>query len=677
MTVTKKRSPTDKIILGFFFIVGFLIDPFAQNTNPWGLRYVLLLVFTLLITIYFAYKTYKNKTIPLLKSKILVLFFFYSLFPILIAIVQWQKWYINFFSFQQSVLIPLILSVITFIIANSYNELKYFVQLIAIFLTGQIVSSFISLGILILNYYDYVSFPNFSSMAGTIIFNSVAISTLVLLLAPPFYDISKKGSNEKGLLIFLEIVSMAIVAIFYSTNILLIFALSIILIISLIKKQRRFALYYILNFAIILIVGLLLNKFIDPISELRQEITDMEAADLRTSANVIFNALESNNPLLGLGNVSFTDVSLMYAPNNDGTEFVPLFDHALGEIWEIILKYGLITLLPLFLLISASFRASKKVFSKKNNPNTVFAETFVKTGLLLSLVVLIFGSLNLNLLLLISLCFVILAHFESKDYLSNESVNSNIKILSVFLIPVFIIFSYLSVRVVLANYIYGYANELYTSKSVENQKEALSLYQKTVQIDDKQAVYHEELAKIFYGVFVVAQDKLELFSDSEKAEVQKYFNNSVKYSNNAISLNPDGYVTWLLRFNLMKNLAGYSDTSETINKASDKLQTIAPKNGSLLLALAAFYVETDLEKSHLLVEKAYNSNPNVDKAKLEYAKSLEIQGKRDEAVNLFLEITDDESKVNADEYQEAALILKNLLKEQEQSDSNNTEHTDE
>jgi hypothetical protein len=677
MTVTKKRSPIDKIILGFFFIVGFLIDPFAQNTNPWGLRYVLLLIFAVLITVYFAYKTYKNKTVPLLKSKILVLFFFYSLFPILIAIVQWQKWYINFFSFQQSVLIPLILSVVTFIIANSYNELKYFVQLIAIFLAGQIISAFVSLGILVLNYYDILYVPNFSSMASDIIFNSAAVSILILLLAPHFYSTSKRSSNERSLFILLEMISMSIVAIFYSINILLIFSLSALLVIILIKKQRKFSYFYILNFLSIITIGLLMNKFLTPISELREGIIDIETADLKTSVSVIFEALRSNNPLLGLGNVSFTDISLMYAPNNEGNEFVPLFNHAFGEIWEIILKYGLITLLPLFLLISASITAGKKIFSKKNNPNTIFAEIFVKTGLILSLVILFFGPLNLNFLLLISLCFVILAHFESKDYLSNESVNANIKLLSVLLVPIFIVFSYFSLRIALANYIYGYASELYTSKSVEKQKDALALYQKTVTIDKNQAIYHEELAKIFYGVFVVAQDRLDLLSDSEKSEIQKYFNNSVKYSNNAIVLNPDGYITWLLRFNLMKNLAGYSDTSETVNKASDKLQTIAPKNGSLLLALGAFYVEDDLEKSHLLVEKAYSSNSNVDKAKLEYAKSLEIQGKRDAAVNLFLEITDDESKVNTDEYQEAALILKNLLKEQEQSDSNNTEHTDE
>ncbi len=653
-----KKSILFYLLMGGLFFAGIAIDPFANNVSQGGIRFLIILALNLICGAALIVKTLRRKQHRFPDLKILIPVIIFAALPLLTVVAQASNLYLNLFNFSRSSLIPFFcvsLVVQIMLLGFPRDQLHKFVQ---IAYTGFFIGAIASLLVLILNVTKVVSTPNLQSDAYAIITSFALLACLNLVLCPLFFS-RIQGNNGVffyGIGIILSILGL----IFISTiQILFVVGLAFVLVVVMLTEARKKVFFYVVVF-VILASSMVLIKVIQPVSQIKDGIFNFGVADLGSSTAVTFSALSDYNLFIGSGVKPFNDLYLHYQPKNFASTVPVTPDQPFSDVFRYLNSYGLIFTLVFFFFVINVLKESDEL---KHDPEHVLEEE-IKSGITVFYVFYLFLSANLYLLLPVLLLVGISTVSTQHDLIAETPPRSK-KVTRLILLYLFVLFSgavfVFSAYAFYANQLYGKGIMLATFRNIDQLQQGVDLMTQAQRADTHQYRYKEELANIYAVSFQKLNDAGKAGQNIDVEYNRKILNVVINLSNDAIQ-NNNSYYSWLNRFNLLQTLNKYGvDVSAQQEIAAKQMELLAPHNGDNILLLAGYYANLqNYDKASELLKISTDFNPHVDKLALEYAKSLIILNRKDEA-KLILNVL---SSGNIDQSvkDEANLLLAGLSK---------------
>jgi hypothetical protein len=653
-----KKSILFYLLLAGLFLTGIAIDPFANNVSQGGLRFLILLALNIICGVALIAKTLRRKQRKLPDLKILVPVIIFAALPLLTVVAQAGNLYPNLFNFSRSSLIPLFcVSFVVQVMLISFprEQLHKFVQSAY---TGFFIGATVSLLMLILNVTKVVSAPNLQSDSYAIITTFALLAALNLVLAPLFFS---RIQNNNGVFFYGIGVILSIIGLIFVSTIQLLFVvgLAFILTVVMLQEARKKIFFYVIVF-VVLASSMVLIKVIQPISQIKDGIYNFGVADLGSSTAVTFSALSDYNLFIGSGVKPFNDLYLHYQPKNFASSVPVTPDQPFSDVFRYLNSYGLLFTLVFFFFVINVLKESDEL---KHDPEHSLEEE-IKSGITVFYVFYLFLSANFYLLLPI-LLLVGISTIPTQHDNSAEVPPRSKKVTRLALQLLFLLFAggtfVFSAYAFYANQLYGKGIVLATFRNIDQLQLGVDLITQAERADTQQYRYKEELANIYAVSFQKLNDASKQGVNIDVEYNRKILNVVINLSNDAIQ-NNSSYYSWLNRFNLLQTLNKYGvDVSAQLEIAAKQMELLAPHNGDNISLLAGYYANLqNYTKANDLLKIATDFNPHVDKLALEYAKSLIIINRKDEA-KLILNILA-AGNIDQSVKDEANLLLAGLAK---------------
>lgn len=650
-----KLSINQKVLCVLAFLIPFLFEPFFNNANIYAFKFLGFILVLAYFSLSVLYRLINERTFELNLDNSLLAFGALSVLPIITTFVYWQDWYKVIFRFQTSSFSLLLLFVFAVLALINFKEAQSISKLLFSVFGGYVFSSILSFIILILNIKNWLELPSVLPYQSFVINNIVITSVLIIFLAPLFY--AKQGKTRKSLGIFISsiVLSVLVLSFAFNANIFLAFT-GILFLVYLNRAFKQSMGFYIVLIFLTFFLGQVLVPKIKVLNDFKKDLFTESTLNVIPSTQIAFDSLFDNNPIVGLGFGEFQDIHLKYEKDNKSDVLTGVYQKPFSQIFDFTIRYGILFLVGLIIFLGIilgrilDFRIADKDLSLGRGVTYVSLCAFITT--------LLFYSFTFEFGLLIAISILFLSSIQTKNLVKISNAQSFTFVLIILSFLTIIPFGFETQKVARAGFSFGAGVNMLDSTEVERQLEGIRKIRDASKINEKEGRFNSELAQLYMGLFLAGKASE---NGPDEAYLKNLLDNIVSESNKSVTNEPESYKIWAERFALMEQLNKEVDSSATIDSAAGAIENLAPKHGTVLLYLAKYYVDIDLNRSMSLVEKAYKSNPNVPKVQLEYAKSLILSGKSEEGINILIALTEDTTKVNDEVYQEAALVLRNEL----------------
>lgn len=650
-----KLSLNQKIICLLAFLIPFIFEPFFNNANVYAFKVLGLVLLLFYLAISALYRLINERNFELSLDNSLIAFGVISTIPVITSFVYWQDWYKVIFRFQSSSFNTVLFFLFALLALINFKESQAILKLLLSVFGGFIFSSALSFVILVLNIKGWLELPSVLPYQSFVVNNIVLTSVIVIFIAPLFY--AKQGKTKKSFGIFVTalILSLLVLSLAFNANIFLVF-IRVLLLVYLNKAfKQSMGLYLVLIFLTFFLGQVLIPK-IKVLNDFKKDLFTESTLNIIPSSQIAFDSLFANNPIVGLGFGEFQDIHLKYEKDNKSDELTSVYQKPFSQIFDLTIRYGILFLIGIiiFLGIILGRILDLRILDKDLYWGRVVA--YLTLCGFISALILYSFTFEFGLLLAISILF--LSSIQTKNLVKITSAQSFAFVLIIISFLVLIPFAFETQKISRASASFSSGVNMLDTTDVSKQLNGIRKIRDASKINEKEGRFNSELSQLYLGLFLAAKASE---NGPDEAYLKNLLDNIVSESNKSVTNDPESYKIWAERFALMEQLNKEVDSSATIDSASGTIENLAPKHGTILLYLAKYYVDIDLNRSMSLVEKAYKSNPNVPKVQLEYAKSLILSGKSEEGINILIALTEDTTKVNDEVYQEAALVLRNEL----------------
>lgn len=513
---------------------------------------------------------------------------------------------------------------------------------------------------LMLNALDIVKTPSLLSSSSLVLNNFLSVAFITILQSPLLYSLVKKQSSMQRYTVFaLMGTSIFGVAFFSNVNIILTLGCAIFLILFISKKLSRFTTFYLVVFGVVLASGLLLPN-IQFVSDIRAKVNSDIKMSIPNSFETLLGSIVKGNVIWGTPNLTTGDSFLLNQGANYAEEVPATPTRSFSSFFEFAEDFGIIMVFVILSLIIKIYSSSLELSRKLENKDNFFTLD-LDTIFVVLISTFIFGFINFQLLIL-GILGILYTNKVIKSKISEKIYNQEIERLkglgiSISAVIIIGIIAYTAITNLIADYKFsqGVNNIEQNSGGLQDN---VNLINEAKTLSPQNYYFNQELANIYLSIFLIAQERI---SESQNAKLieenQKLLLLTVDESNKAINKSSYSYQSWISRYNLLSSLGTFTDANEAKLVATQNLEKLAPNNGSNLLLIAGFYVSSDASKARDYLKKANETNPNVDRITLEYAKSLVFNKQLDLAKPLLEKLKSENEASKNSIYEESTTLL--------------------
>jgi hypothetical protein len=591
---------------------------FAKTVNTGGLAFNLILLLTVFLTLLSTAYLLVRRKYRLLKSKILACLALVAALSGLSALIYWTRWYQILFTAEFSPALWLVLLLLAWNFANIYNSVRLATQVLFALLVGFSLGTLASFALLYLNISGRVNFPNVINDAHIILSNLAVVAVGMIILAAFGLFTKPAKLAWKRASIAMALLGVVILGLTASWNsfALLVFALILLVILL---TERKTVIYSLVVVGSVLILNLIALH--TPFIQSRwQNLQVLPVADLATTYSVTKSAISDSNPFWGAGSRPFIQSFLQYQPVNNGTAALPQFMYAFSDIWQMVINFGLLMLIPLVLFAYYFIRRS----TQNLDTHHIWLNKLV--WMIGSLVIgaLLFMHVSMQLWAVFAVAVAVCANFEAVDYWRIRGRGLIAKTLAILLSLSLLVYLGAYLISTFAGGFYGFAYQRLQIGNAASEQATLSRIEYVSRLNPYEDAYHMDLAKLYSSILV---DNLNSRKTPAKVEeLATPLNIIWQEATNAVMADPLNFLNWDTRLSVLDlsskvapNAANYSPL---FNEAIGRLQALAPRDPSKMMLLAQFVGAYNHQLALNIAQTAFLANPNILALQFDYAKLL-------------------------------------------------------
>lgn len=606
------------LVLGLF--ISGLIYEFFTVTAYAGLGVVVVLILLNLLAFLATFLfIWKNKSIRVLKSRVLMVVLIWGLILALNLVVYWRNLYQSLFVANTNIFIVFLVALLAYVLASAYNVFAMVKQLVMASLAGYVLGTLLAGVVLAANYLRVVNFPNLVSSKDIIVINLILLSTLGVCLLPRLFVIYERRKNKLAISGLLAV--SVIIASFLGNLSTLIFLIACALVATLLHFKKRVFTFHLVVISCVVLLSVVLRSM-DAFSVKLSKL-DLSATGPIASTQVVLSSLQNTNPIWGQGARHYSETYRQFEPMNSSLEFTGDKQFAASQLWEITTSYGLFGLVATIFALGVILRKTKTLSTKFNTaPITI---SYVQIVLAVLCVGLVMFHVETHYWVVAVPALVILANMTASTYWRFEKsklflLNSFVGIGLVGLVVYFLF----SIFAFSANQVYGFAYQRLHVGNLASEQVTLDRIELASQLDPYQVRYQLDLSPIYTTIFI---NSLPKDTTSENyAQYQTAIEQLTKFADRVTTLDNDNYQVWENKLSVLINLGRiFPQVLNQDNKAAEALAniiTLQPVNGTKLLQLADYVSDFNSVLPQQLAKIAYQNNSNVDAAALNYARLL-------------------------------------------------------
>lgn len=601
------------------FAAGLIYEFFTVSSSTGSGVMILLVLLSLLAFLATLLFILKNKSIRILKSRLLLVILIWGLILALNLVVYWRNWYQSLFVAGTNIFTVLLVALIVYVLASAYNVFSLVKQLVTASLSGYVLGTLLAGAVLAGNYLRLINFPDLRSSKDIIVINLTLLSTLGICLLPQLFVIYERRRNKLAISVLLGL-SVVIVA-FLGNFSTLIFLTACALVVTLLHFKRRVATLRLIVISCVVLLSVVLRSM--DVFSARLAKLDLPTSGLVASTQVAISSLKSSNPIWGQGARQYSETYRQFETANRSLEFTTDKQFAISQAWEILIAYGLLGLAATLIAVSFTLRWTKKLSAKFNNAPV--AISYVQVVLTVFGLGVILFHLETHFWVIVIPALVVLANMTANSYWRLERAKSQFFSISVG-VGVLALLTYFlfNIFVFSANQVYGFAYQRLRVGDLASEQVTLDRIELASQLDPYQVRYQLDLAPIYTTIFINSLPNGT--SNADYDEYKAAIDQLIIFSDRVIALDDDNYLVWENKLSVMINLGRiFPQVLNNDSKAAEALTsiiTLQPVNGNKLLQLADYVSGFNSVLPLQLAKIAYQNNNNVAAAGLNYARLL-------------------------------------------------------